>query len=363
MKGLIFLLCWLMVCAMGAVVWGLEGDAELLRLVADEYERNQEGLHTWGGTITTEEHCWMNRGSSESSDEVADSWTASGSFRGEMLVDMDTGMRWWNNYVEEATPGASGNEEHRAGWYRGMMREDADYAMHYEAAEARPRMLEISAKGEMNGTELRGAGGFLGFDPFYTWHHVMGGLIVPGSGSARYAYERADEMEGVRVYREGDRVTLDLGSSAELSETSLMDRMVFDLAQGGNVVELERTEGVFESRLEAEYEEMEGVFVLKGITLDSTFREEGTNGEAHLRLTVETNMVNEPVAEEEWGLDRIGLRLGDNILDRRTNTMFYDWNGTSDFSGMRSEAWEERSCCGSCCGMRSSRGQKDVCDQ
>jgi len=121
-----------------------------------------------------------------------------------------------------------------------------------------------------------------------------------------------------RVLREGDVVTL------ELTNPRTTSRYVYDLAQGGGLVEyfaetLEAAGHSTRERIVITYQEHKSAFVPEMWR----YRIEGQSGDrkaviATREIVFKNSVVNEPLAPGEFSLDAMGILLGDRIMDERT---------------------------------------------
>jgi hypothetical protein len=114
------------------------------------------------------------------------------------------------------------------------------------------------------------------------------------------------------IEREGDRVTVDQGNVNIPFATA---RYVFDLSQGGNMTSLVGRDDVREERWSTDWEERAGVWLPKR----SSYENEKHEGDEVSRKTVswQRSVLNEPIAEETFTLDTMGVVPGALISDHR----------------------------------------------
>ncbi|MBN1436357.1 MAG: hypothetical protein JW936_04725 [Sedimentisphaerales bacterium] len=368
MKGLIFLLCGLMVCAMGAAVWGIEGDVELLRIVADGYDENMSRLRTWGGTVEVEYRSYTDRDDIDPN-ILAFPLRTEINLHGGFLIDRDAAITRWFNSIEENRV-SDGVEEQHSRRYAGMIQADVDYQMFNILDNAGfVRTLEIWGKDR----DVMSVFCYSIFSPLYMWENISQHnnyfCSVLSSEMLRRVYEEAEERERCSVVRDGDLVTFELWSHRDDPCEEVVNRFVYDLSKGYNMVEMVTSSPYGGLHLQADYVQVGDVFVLCEITKNYTNSVGGVDQEMFFHACWETGMVNEVVDPCEFGFDKIGLRIGDSVTDRRTGEFLYNWQGNSDFSGMSSEPVQR--CVdgesaggggGGCCGRRISCVQQDPCD-
>jgi len=118
------------------------------------------------------------------------------------------------------------------------------------------------------------------------------------------------DMEPIRVDRDGDLVT------CQLRDEEPINRYVFNLAQGCNLVSWYSKASIVTERWDFEYEEINGVFVPKSAKWHNEQRVEGHEPKILKRVVdFEGSVVNEPIPVSEFSLDKLGVEPGDTIYD------------------------------------------------
>lgn len=95
---------------------------------------------------------------------------------------------------------------------------------------------------------------------------------------------------------------------------------VFDLTQGGSPVEWGGSSPSINAKCTRRFEKVNGVWVPKHATAHSLYTESGAVLESN--ITWEKNIVNEPIPETEFQPERLGVRPGDMVTDRRTGKTY-----------------------------------------
>jgi hypothetical protein len=129
----------------------------------------------------------------------------------------------------------------------------------------------------------------------------LGWIDRPGTGS-------------VKVIREGDQVTIDMG------DNELYNRYTVNLSQACNPVSYETAEGTKRSwRYRWTYEQRKGIWLPK--TWTETVRDDPRR-DTDRKVTFVENLVNEKVDAAAFSLSSLGLKRGDEIDDRRTRQKY-----------------------------------------
>jgi peroxiredoxin len=151
-----------------------------------------------------------------------------------------------------------------------------------------------------------------GFDPRYFFNN---------DGSTDFfkrlmlLYENADNpnITERHVKREGNLVIMTLEKTVEGGIRTKKE--VFDLSVGGNLIELYSKGPTYEIHSKYEYEEKSGVWILKSYKkLNITHHEDGILRSTRT-IKWSNSVVNVPLEEDEFTVEKLGLKHGDYIQD------------------------------------------------
>jgi hypothetical protein len=291
----------------------IEGDIELLKLIADGYEANIEKLRTWKGTAAIKRfHTaipstgWGER-----------QWES----QNEFLLDRDQdAIRWYGERLKgtrtlEGKTSALGKDRHS-----GMIKGKYDYRLTFPETEKGPRNLLIIPSGQWP----RNFESDDVFDPV----NILTKEIYPDVVGQLRMYHRL-EVEGKwksggSITREGDIVTLAMdGEFAGYGK--IVSRHVFDLAKGCCLREFFTSSSASESHWKLDYEKIAGVFVMKTVAYTYKDKREGLSYASTSEAVLTNEMVNERVDPAEFELDKLGLQPGDGVFDRVMGGVRYYW--------------------------------------
>lgn len=314
-----------MICALTAagrsVIAGVEGDAELLRLVAIGYKANRERILTWKGSA---------------------SLTLTGNFQDpeEMLrrtgevqfvMDREREARRWNyqymtssgtkdGVVRAAEPDSDYQETMNA-----MFKDDAFYRYHYHTPKTYTgaRVLIITSSQEANVIDQSDD-----FDPLY-WSNNRGRDVY--EELMTYYSDRDNPDLDFVLRRDGNIVTIE-------TKGSRGDGYVkYDIAKGCNVVELLATltskGGRDTWKYSWEWENADGVFVPARFVGRHDTHYEGDDARhafTQREIVFKDMAVNQPLADSEFNLQALGIRPGDRIQNNITG-MLYEY-GVSEIN-------------------------------
>ena len=137
-----------------------------------------------------------------------------------------------------------------------------------------------------------------------------------------FLYENADnpKLTERHIKREGDHVIMTLEKTVEGGIRT--EKQVFDLSAGGNLVEFFNSGPTYENHCEYEYEEKSGVWILKSYKKRNiTHHEDGTLRSTRT-IKWSNSFVNVPFEEDEFTLDKLGVKSGDYIQDNKIGMMY-----------------------------------------
>ncbi len=297
----------------------VEGDIELLKLIANGFEANFKKIRTWKGTAYIK--------GSHTAIPIVGCGAREWERQNEFLIDRDLGAVRWHYHTVKATEQKEGKMvEAEPDSGSGMIKGEIDYRLTIPEKESWKRSLLIIPKGQLP----RNIESNL-FDPVF----ILESEIYPDKGLSgltewlMWYYDNATnvKLSDVTVKREGDIVTFQAGSKIN-EGAEVINRFVFDLSKGCLPVECLYL-GPTISHWECDYEKAADVFVLKKVsyTYEDKHPEQKYTSKVEAMLTNE--MVNEPVDHNEFELGKIGMRPGDMVNDKVAGGISYIWDGKS----------------------------------
>jgi hypothetical protein len=121
-------------------------------------------------------------------------------------------------------------------------------------------------------------------------------------------------LGGTKVIRDGDQVTIDMGTNDSFNRVSL------SLTQGCNPISYESAGSPGSTwQYRGTYELRDGVWLPK--TWIETVRAKDSH-DTDRKVTFVENIVNQPVEPAVFSFSRLGLQRGDNVDDRRTGQKY-----------------------------------------
>jgi len=288
----------------------LRGDVELLKIVALKHKANFESLVTWKGEAF--EEVIATRG-----DNYDYMLRNNCTFAYDKLRDAAR----WSKQPQEHRFVMDGKNVHDIlhSYNSGMIKGKHSY--------------EYSATGQRDGKDTfhlritpqvgpRGLSN-LGFDP-------LGFFADPGGDEPIYdrlmwLYDNADTIikhnpQVLSLKREGNLVTM----KAWMPGPKCTSIHVFDLSVGGNVIEYRNEYAKAETVHEFQYEQLSGVWVPKSYKYKNiTDKQKGAGAKRTTRTIRWSNsVVNVPFEEDEFALEKLGVKPGDDIHDHITGKRY-----------------------------------------
>lgn len=290
----------------------MKGDKELLSLVADVYRGNKGRIQGWSGQILVTDTDYLD-GQQLNKTESKVEFVADTSSRQ---------LRWdWNVRSKEGDTTRS-----KLTMFNGLLNKDGFAFVRQDVGERAPiKTIEIVPRNEFSAGPLSNT-----FDPMY----FLGYRGEDVADRFRMFHDHYSEpgLAGWTVSRQVDLVTL------EYENNGMVNRYIVDLAQGGTLLRYEAsspTEGgdeLLESeKMEWTYEYANEVWVPKTTRYEKLERFEVRNGKPVLsdherRATREIkwidNRINERISDDEFDLNKLGIRDGDVIADKLTGTTY-----------------------------------------
>jgi hypothetical protein len=154
-----------------------------------------------------------------------------------------------------------------------------------------------------------------GLDPRYLFNEPAGNTVYERL-ILMYNNPNVESPFEYYVKREGDFVKLELSRD----EGRRTHNMVFDLSKGGNIVENYNKTPTAENIRKYEYEENSGIWILKSYKwTNSSHRKNGEVSESTRMVTWSNSIVNVPFEEDEFTMEKLGVKVGDRVSDHRIN--------------------------------------------
>ncbi len=274
---------------------GLDGDVELLRLVAEGNRANRESIVSWQGRART---VW-GIGGGESVAGV----TASTS-EAEFVWSSAQGARRWR--LSMTGPGTEQAAKEQEVTVDGMVVDGTlSVITTFSDQPGKLRALTIRPVGDVPVSRRTPD-----FDPM----HYLGRDGEDMHDQMVFYFENAahPKIQGL-VTREGDIVAL------ERPLGDWVSRYVFDLSKGCNLIAYRMDGPASTGTWDAEYEAVDGVFVPVKVVKTHVERDENGRQTRSTRseVTFEGNEVNQPLAPGEFTLRALGVRNGDRVQDDR----------------------------------------------
>jgi hypothetical protein len=132
------------------------------------------------------------------------------------------------------------------------------------------------------------------------------------------------------VTKSGDLITVQVaGPDTNLGGFGWMeDRYVFDTSKGFNMVDFKSTNAIQKKNWQVDYAKFKDVFLPIFIKYSSEYDDTAAGGVKltfRAEATIKTKMLNEPVDQSEFALDKIGLRPGDTVVDKIQGDIRHEW--------------------------------------
>jgi hypothetical protein len=300
-----FLFAWLSVCCCAHPInaAGLEGDKQLLEIAAAKYRENLDKLRSWKGTAN---YAWR-------SQDVAE---RRGDYRGEVRIqfayDVQNRSEWYQIEMTKDVVVDDGKEEPRirlmnnnvlrtnGTWY------DVTYFPPGDIRQAFARRKRHHSPGWH----------YSGFDPVF---HMKDSGPLDRHWLMIAEHHDDDGLTGSSVTKDGSKVTY----VRTMPEESLHAEQIIALDQGGNLIRVVRRQMISETDENVAettwtWQNVNDVWVPLKVTRDLTQGVEGAM-KSHIEIDFEDSEVNEPLADDQFTLVKLGLRQGDRLIDTRTH--------------------------------------------
>lgn len=293
----------------------IKGDIELLNLIADGYEANFEKLKTWQGEANMD---WS-LDSKIQTDVRYQSEKQKATF---LVVRNFNAAKWTNESFERILNQNGTKHELDPERSSGMMKKNRVYTMDLpdkQSEEDHSLYLQINAKDQvvLNFESKH-------FDPLHILETISSSPI-PERLRGYYNNWNNPKLSPGNITRDGDIVTFEV--TQQISKGTVVERHVFDLSKGCSLLEYYNSSPhLSETHWQLTYEKVSGVFVPNSISMRYEDKRPGQKRITKKNAVITTKMVNESVKAEEFELDKLGWRPGDEIIDAVSNSnTLYEW--------------------------------------
>lgn len=288
---------------------GIKGDKELLKTVALKHKANFESILTWKGEAFEE----------RTSTKKVDNYDFMLNSKLTFAYDQLQNAIRWNREPQEY------HSE-----YKGESFSDTFFVYNSAIITEKASYTYRKSGTDENGNETyrviinepyRGIrdSGRNGIDPRYFYNNDGSQDLYK---RLIFLYENADnpKLTERHIKREGDHVIMTLEKTVEGGIRT--KREVFDLSAGGNLIEYYSSGPTYENHCEYEYEEKSGVWILKSYKKRNiTHHEDGTLRSTRT-IKWSNSVVNVPLEEDEFTLEKLGVKPGDYIQDNKIGIMY-----------------------------------------
>jgi hypothetical protein len=287
----------------------LRGDRDLLRLVAVQHRANREAILTWQGEI---EATYRVTGPFEGKD-----WDLTTVTRIVFACDRaaNKSMFFATQNEEKGTKQGKPIQDSRRLVWGGIRTPDGFQEVlpwnmdGKEGQPKRPMLMLQPLSADRPGDFAPHA------DPL--WYLTLQGMDV--HERLMWFYDAPPSVtRHLQVSRTGNEVRLEIGNVLDKRETS--NTHVFDLDQGGNVVQDNGSGDVVHCTRSYSHERVAGVWVPKTAVIKNRNLK---TGRMHERtMTWLKNVVNESVSDDAFSPERLAIRGGDLVRDVRSGTEY-----------------------------------------
>jgi hypothetical protein len=280
---------------------------ELIRMVAIRHKASTEEITTWQGNVSVHDlSLWGDSNRQETS--------SSASF----VFDRAQGATRWNWTTEQSVIAEKGKPPWRLprSINNAMLKDGVLYRfrIHDAAKEKPPHRLAMHDPTKEPRAFLKND-----FDP--TWFLTNFGEDMSDRLMALYQWAKNPEEYpdfSYNLRREENLLTL------ELPRDTGINRYVFDLNKGCNLVSYYGRDPIVTEEWSYAYEQIEDIWVLNGIDYENTQKSE--TGES-LRTFSKTirwtqNKVNHALDPSEFSLEKLGVSPGDKVNDERAGIIY-----------------------------------------
>ena len=290
----------------------IEGDLELLKLVANGYKANLAKIKMWQGkAIISHEGPYFNPGE-----------TVKRKISVEFVFDANQGaVRWyWNELERQITRKNMQSVNENPYFTSGIVKDKTLYMLFpVPSAHERPPGNVIVKPASLPIRNWDGE-----FDPMYYFASIEGDLYE----RLMFYYEQADNpnIGYGKVWRKENRVFFEKASPGT---TAIVTVYKFDLSKSCCITRYFRkyADSIGQETWDYDYEDVNDVFVPKNIRF-SQAKPDGSEKTTRIIQFVQ-NIMNKPIESEEFSLAKLSLIPGDIVQEQSTGVTF-TYNGTNN---------------------------------
>lgn len=281
----------------------VHGNAELLKILSEQNKTNFEAIITWKGKGVEE---YKANAGNYTHHEINNFIFA---------YDSSIKATRWNKQRVKYSNKSNGKSfpDIYDGYYSKMGKQNDiyEYGLPGGMDERKARSLVITNQRQRcDTTEL---------DPRFFYYEPGGG---PFYESLMLMYKEANNPKLLGewyVTKNNNLVTL----KARLNKYNGMIQYVFDLSAGGNIIEYCNKTSAGEDVRKYEYEEISGVWVLKSYAWNNISpRKDGKDLHSSKKVLWTNEIVNMPLKEDEFTIQKLGVKPGDIIHDNRIGMQY-----------------------------------------
>ncbi len=269
----------------------LEGDAALLKEVAEAHKANRQAIRTWKAAVTIENKTWS------AADEKAEPKTID-TGGGDFLVDVSHDRLRWSGQ----------GQDDRVGQF--ILSGSDAYQMRGGGRGSRQLLAMFRDPAYMGGQMV---------DPMAVLRQpasqdIEAQLLLEHTRATDPASVKDRDLAGRSgsVKREGEQVVLTISVAHETYKG------VFDMSKGGNLVSYNQDGPKHSESIRLTYEQQGGAWVPATYESTSVDRLEGVATTARgRRLVFSKQVLDEPVSDSEFDPVQMGLQPGDYVGDWR----------------------------------------------
>lgn len=295
-----------------AAVAEIIGDEDLFRLVAKVNRANFQKLRTWQGEVFIKREATIagkSKSAHSSANFVYDQNSGKYLFLADVTADSKAPVKWGGLITPEGYFQISRN----SGFDHDKSQQEFDLII-------RKKTGTIFHSFSASFNALR----YLRVDNDYDIHDRLMDLLELGK----------KEGSGVtKISRDNDLVRLDLING---ENPNFQSWYIFDLIKGANLIEYGSKGGITDRHGERRFAEISGVWVPEFSSHRTSNAKD--NRIDRISVTWKKNLVNEPVKESDFELEKIGITKGSEVRDARTGQT-YIYKGAKEDNESSSWFW------------------------
>jgi hypothetical protein len=263
----------------------IEGDIELLKVVADGYEANLNRLITWRGQAQVTSSLSFGTGPEAIEKEVK--------YRAEFVLDRHLNAVRWKWFTIEEMDLKQGERINTSGDpIAGITRNDYSYVLFcYDyGSPSEERFLSVYTK---DGYPVDSC-----CEPIRVLEQTWP-TPIPERLRSYHKIAHSPEISPGTIVREGNIVTLEVRQ--QIDAGTIIERHVFDIGKGCSLMEYYNSSPqMSETRCTLDYEKVSDVWVMKRFSESYTGKSSKLSDVSKKTAEFTSVMVNEPLAQDEF---------------------------------------------------------------